>query len=54
METKTMAHDIDDDLYFGGGLPDDYEYEGDEYDDYTDEDWLEAESNQAETLYFNS
>ena len=59
METKGMAHDIDDDLYFGGGMPDDYKYDGDEEpeeyeDDYTDEDWLEAESNQAETLYFNS
>ena len=51
-----MAHDIDDDTYFGGGLPDDYKYNGDKEpeDDYTDEDWLESESNQAETLYFNS
>ena len=31
METKAMARDIDDDAYFGGGLPDDYyKYEGDE------------------------
>lgn len=54
-----MARDIDDDLYFGGGMPDDYKHDGDEEpeeyeDNYTEEDWLEAESNQAETLYFNS
>lgn len=56
METRGMGRDIDDDLYFGGGMPDDYKYDGDEEpeDYYDEEDWLEAESNQAETLYFNS
>ena len=54
-----MAHDIDEDTYFGGGLPDNYKYDGDEEpeeyeDDYTEEYWLEAESNRAETEYFNS
>lgn len=52
METKAMAHDIDDDTYFGGGMPDDYKYEGDEepeeYDE-TDESWV-----RDEALYFNS
>ena len=34
-----MAHDIDDDTYFGGGLPDNYKYDGDEEPiEYDDED----------------